>query len=35
MLAGGKFTIKEVVMSQFGFGLDSNQFAKVTEGVTL
>jgi cobaltochelatase CobS len=35
MLATGKFSIKEVVMSQFGFGLDSNQFAKVTEGVTL
>ena len=35
LLATGEFTIREAVMSQFGFGLDETQFNKVTEGVTL
>lgn len=35
MLSDGEFTIDQAVMSQFGFGLDKNQLAKVLEGVTL
>jgi cobaltochelatase CobS len=35
LVATGEFTVREAVMSQFGFGLDENQFGKVTEGVTL